>query len=79
MDVIEQLDAAVKWWNADEGEEPDVRRLFAACRAEIVKLREAGAKALEKFACPKRGWSGCNCEHCTLRRLLCTEGEGLPK
>lgn len=37
--VLEQLAEAVKWWNADEAEEPDVRRLFAACKAEIERLR----------------------------------------
>lgn len=44
--VLEQLAEAVKWWNADEAEEPDVRRLFAACKAEIERLESAHQVAL---------------------------------
>lgn len=44
--VLERLEDAVKWWNADEAEEPDVRRLFAACKAEIERLREQATELM---------------------------------
>lgn len=38
-DVLDELADAVKWWNAEEADEPDVLRLFARCKAEIERLR----------------------------------------
>lgn len=51
-DVLEQLAEAVKWWNSEEADEPDVRSLFAACKAEIERLRHrvcSDAEAIKAF------------------------------
>lgn len=37
---------------------------------ELGKIQAAAISALDLFACPKRGWSGCFCAHCKLRRLV---------
>lgn len=43
---------------------------------DLLAMQAASIAALEKFACPKRGWTGCFCEHCTLRRLVTRPSQG---
>lgn len=37
---------------------------------KLLEIQAAAINALDLFACPKRGWSGCFCPHCTLRRSV---------